>query len=95
MTSVIAAGTSEHETFGMDIFEGFRNRIGQEFRFESRGKDIAIVIRDGDKELSFIIEYKDRLCLEKIKGMSAKVKDIVDKNSGNVARIEDAKKVGE
>ncbi len=88
---MIAAGTSEHETFGMDIFHGMRNSIGQEFRFESRGKDIAIVIRNGDKEMSFTIEYKDRLCLEKIKSMASKVYDNATKLSGNNIRIEDKK----
>lgn len=86
MTATIDAGTSEHETFDLDIFKGYKNPNGQSFRFESSGTDILMIIEDGDKKACFKIEYKNRLALEKIKSMSAEVLDSVNKISGNMLR---------
>lgn len=86
MTATIATGTSEFETFELDISKGMRNQFGQSFRFESSGTDILLIVEDGDKSASFKIDYKNRLALEKIKAMSAEVLDAVNKVSGNMLR---------
>lgn len=82
----------EYETFELDVFEGVRNKEGDEFRFESRGKDIVLVIskKNGDK-VEFVITFENRLVLEKIKSMSANVYTAITKASGNILRVEDVK----
>jgi len=86
MTATIAAGTSEFETFDLDVFNGMRNKCGQSIRFETSGTDILLIIEDGEKSASFKIEYKNRLALEKIKSMGAGALDTVNKMSGNMLR---------
>lgn len=83
---------SEHETFNLDIFEGVRNKEQEEFRIESRGKDVVLVIKDKTgKVAEFNIAFENRLVLEKIKAMCGTVFSAITKASGNILRIEDAK----
>lgn len=83
---------SEYETFNMDIFEGVRNTVGEEFRIESRGKNVVFVICDtAGKKIEFNITYENRNVLEKIKPMLSKVSDAINKASGNILRVEDVK----
>lgn len=81
---------SEYETFNMDILEGVRNHIGEEFRIETRGKNVVFVICDATgKKIEFNITYENRNVLEKIKPMLFKVSDTIAKASGNILRAED------
>ena len=81
---------SEYETFNLDVFEGVRNKSGEEFRIESRGKDIVLVISDKTgKNAEFNITYDNRLVLEKIKSMCGTVSIAITKASGNILRVED------
>lgn len=83
---------SEHETFNLDIFEGVRNKDNEEFRIESRGKDVVLVIKDkSGKFVEFTITYENRLVLEKIKAMCGTVLTAITKASGNIVRVEDVK----
>ena len=83
---------SEHETFNLDVFEGVRNKDNEEFRIESRGKDVVLVIKDkSGKFVEFTITYENRLVLEKIKAMCGTVLTAITKASGNIVRVEDVK----
>ena len=83
---------SEYETFNLDIFEGVRNKDNEEFRIESRGKDVVLVIKDkSGKFVEFTITYENRLVLEKIKAMCGTVLTAITKASGNILRVEDVK----
>lgn len=83
---------SEHETFNLDVFEGVRNKDYEEFRIESRGKDVILVIKDkSGKFVEFTITYENRLVLEKIKSMCGTVLTAITKASGNIVRVEDVK----
>ena len=83
---------SEYETFNLDIFEGVRNKDNEEFRIESRGKDVVLVIKDkSGKFVEFTITYENRLVLEKIKAMCGTVLTAITKASGNIVRVEDVK----
>lgn len=83
---------SEHETFNLDIFEGVRNTEQEEFRIESRGKDVVLVIKDKTGKIAeFNIAFENRLVLEKIKAMSANVYTAITKASRNILRVEDVK----
>lgn len=83
---------SEHETFNLDVFEGVRNKEQEEFRIESRGKDVVLVIKDkSGKFVEFTITYENRLVLEKIKAMCGTVLTAITKASGNIVRVEDVK----
>lgn len=81
---------SEHETFNIDVFEGIRNSNNEEFRIESRGKDIVLAVKDKAGKISeFNITYNNRLVLEKIKSMCGTVSIAISKASGNILRVED------
>jgi hypothetical protein len=81
---------SEHETCNIDVFEGIRNKHNEEFRIESRGKDIVLAVKDSaGKICEFNISYDNRIVLEKIKSMCGAVSIAISKASGNILRAED------